>query len=115
MKNLGAMFALVSGYWERSRITLVHCLALALGIGAQYRDLHIFYATFDRGFPYPHSEQLVVLWSKSAGIIEHRTRSRPATIWIGRAKAGFPDPGSCQEWRIHLSIGEKPEQVLGDT
>ena len=52
---------------KESRIHLwLLFLALALGIGANTAIYSIFYATFDRGFPYPHSEQLVVVWSRSA-------------------------------------------------
>jgi hypothetical protein len=42
-------------------------LALALGIGANTAIYSIFYATLIADFPNPHSEQLVVVWSKING------------------------------------------------
>jgi len=43
--------------------TFAALLALAIGIGANTAIYSIFYAQIVADFPYPHPEQLVVLWS----------------------------------------------------
>jgi putative ABC transport system permease protein len=42
-------------------------LTLALGIGATTAIYTVLYATFLTPMPYPHPEQLVMVWSKTHG------------------------------------------------
>ena len=52
----------------------VAVLALALGIGANTAIFSVIYATSARPLPYPHPEQLVVVWSRFKAT--HRNRRR---------------------------------------
>src|SRR5258708_19520634 len=47
--------------------TTVAVLTLALGIGATTAIYTVLYATFLAPMPYPHPEQLVMVWSKIRG------------------------------------------------
>src|SRR5271169_1113452 len=47
--------------------TAVAILALALGIGPNVAMFSIIYATFLAPLPYPHANQLVVVWSMAKG------------------------------------------------
>jgi hypothetical protein len=88
MKNLWRDFRFGLRLLARNPgFTIVAVLALALGIGANTAIYSIFYATIIADFPYPHSEQLVVVWSKSAAQTE--PASPPPITWTGNAKARF--------------------------
>jgi putative ABC transport system permease protein len=50
--------------WKNPGLTLTVLLTLALGIGANTAIFTVDYATLLSPLPYPHPEQLVVVWSK---------------------------------------------------
>jgi putative ABC transport system permease protein len=93
--------------------TLVAVLALALGIGANTAIYSIFYSTIIADFPYPHSEQLVVVWSKSAGGDRAEVSTGDYLDWQ-RQSTVFQVLGVVRSGVFNLSVGEKPEQIFGD-
>src|SRR5260370_36375975 len=50
--------------WKNPGLTLTVLLTLALGIGANTAIFTVDYATLLAPMPYPHPEQLVMVWSK---------------------------------------------------
>jgi putative ABC transport system permease protein len=94
--------------------TFVAMLALALGIGANTAIYSIFYATFIADFPYPHSEQLVVVWSRAAGNKNRNNVSTGDYLDWQRESTVFQVLGVVRNAVFNLSIGEKPEQISGD-
>ena len=114
MKNLWRDF----GYGLRllrknPGFTLVAVLALALGIGANTAIYSIFYATLIADFPYPHSEQLVVVWSRSARTNRDAVSTGDYFDWK-RESTVFQSLGVVRGGSFNLSIGEKPERIQGD-
>jgi putative ABC transport system permease protein len=93
--------------------TIVAVLALALGIGANTAIYSVFYATLVADFPYPHSEQLVVLWSKSAGTNRNAVSTGDYLDWK-RESTVFQSLGVARSGQFNLSIGDKPQQINGD-
>src|SRR5271156_3057577 len=50
--------------WKNPGLTLTVLFTLALGIGANTAIFSVVYATLLAPLPYPHPEQLVMVWSK---------------------------------------------------
>jgi putative ABC transport system permease protein len=94
--------------------TFVALLALALGIGANTAIYSIFYATLIAEFPYPHSEQLVVVWSRTEGNKNRNPVSTGDYLDWQRDSNVFQILGVVRSGVFNLSIGEKPEQIFGD-
>lgn len=94
--------------------TTVAMLALALGIGANTAIYSIVYASLIADFPYPHSEQLVVVWSREAGDKGKNAVSTGDYLDWKRESTVFQILGVVRGASFNLSIGEKPQQVLGD-
>ena len=92
----------------------VAILALAIGIGANTAIYSVFYATLIADFPYPHSEQLVVVWSRAAGDKNRDAVSTGDYLDWKRESTVFQILGVVRGGLFNLSIGEKPQQVLGD-
>jgi putative ABC transport system permease protein len=114
MKNLWRDFRFGLRLLARNPgFTIVAVLALALGIGANTAIYSIFYATIIADFPYPHSEQLVVVWSKSAGTNRASVSTGDYLDWQ-RESTVFQVLGVVRNAVFNLSIGEKPEQIYGD-
>lgn len=87
-------------------------LALAIGIGANTAIYSIFYATLIADFPYPHSEQLVVLWSKSKG--DRNVVSAGDYLDWQRQSHVFQVLGVVRGASFNLSVDGRPEQIAGD-
>src|SRR5215472_9142355 len=92
--------------------TFAALLALAIGIGANTAIYSIFYAQIVADFPYPHPEQLVVLWS-SLGGGKNAVSAGDFLDWKRESKA-FQILGAVRGATFNLSLGEKPQQVQGD-
>jgi len=114
MKNLWRDFGFGLRLLKKNLgFTLVALLALALGIGANTAIYSIFYATLIADFPYPHSEQLVVLWSTAAGRNRNAVSTGDYLDWK-RESSVFQVLGVVRGAVFNLSIGEKPQQIEGD-
>src|SRR5215469_1992 len=92
--------------------TFAALLALAIGIGANTAIYSIFYAQIVAEFPYPHPEQLVVLWS-SLGGRKNAVSAGDFLDWERESKA-FQILGAVRGATFNLSLGDKPQQVQGD-
>lgn len=89
----------------------VAILAIALGIGANTAIFSVVYATLLAPLPYPHPDQLVVVWSKVKG---HKNGSSTGTYldWQ-RENSVFQSVGTYSGADFNLSTGERPEQISG--
>jgi putative ABC transport system permease protein len=92
--------------------TAVAALTLALGIGANTAIYCIFYATLIAPFPYPNPDQLVVVWSRTAG--HTNTVSVADYLDWKRESKSFQILGAVAGTQFNLSVGERPEQIPGD-
>jgi putative ABC transport system permease protein len=94
------------------KFTFAALLALVIGIGANTAVYSIFYAQIVADFPYPHPEQLVVLWSRDAG--HKRSISAGDFLDWRRESKVFQILGAVRSATFNLSLGDKPQQVQGD-
>src|ERR1700733_7439140 len=92
--------------------TLAALFALAIGIGANTAIYSIFYAQIVADFPYPHPEELVVLWS-SVGGRKNVVSAGDFLDWKQERKF-FHILGTVRVPTFNLSRGNKPQQVQGD-
>src|SRR5271165_1803271 len=53
--------------WQNKSFTAIAVLALALGVGPNTAIFSVIYATLYAPIPYPHADQLVMVWSKLQG------------------------------------------------
>ena len=89
----------------------VAILALALGIGANTAIFSIFYATLIAPFPYPHPNQLVVVWSQVHGD-KDAVSAGDFLDWQRESKV-FQILGGVTGDFFNLSSGARPEQIEG--
>lgn len=108
-RDLGFGFRLLL---RKPGFTFAALLALAIGIGANTAIYSIFYAQIVADFPYPHPEQLVVLWS-SLGGRKDAVSAGDFLDWKQQSKA-FQILGAVRGATFNLSLGDKPQQVHGD-
>jgi putative ABC transport system permease protein len=91
--------------------TTVAVLTLALGIGATAAMYTVLYATILAPMPYPHPEQLVMVWSK--------TSDGRNVVSVGdfldwkRQSSVFQDLHAWSEDEFNLATPDHPEEVLG--
>jgi putative ABC transport system permease protein len=87
----------------------VAILALALGIGANTAIFSVVYATLLAPLPYPHPEQLVMVWSK---IQDQRNVTAAGNFleWR-RSNNVFQYLGAWTGMSINLSTSNRPERV----
>ena len=90
--------------------TLTGVLTLALGIGATTAIFSVVYAVFEP-MPYPHPDQLVMVWSKVRG---SRNSSVAADFldWKQRSSS-FQDLNAWSGASFNVGTSERPEQVAG--
>src|SRR5882672_2400207 len=92
--------------------TAAVALTVALGIGANTAVYSVFYASRVADFPYPNSEQLVVVWSKTNG--NRNVVSAGDYLDWKRESTVFQILGVVRGAVFNLSIGEKPQHIDGD-
>ena len=84
-------------------------LALALGIGATTAMFSVVYATLLAPLPFPHPEQLVMVWSRIRG---YRNSTAPAAFMDWKRQAtSFQDLHAWTGRDVSLASGGAPEQV----
>jgi putative ABC transport system permease protein len=90
-------------------LTLTVLLTLALGIGANTAIFTVDYATLLAPLPYPHADQLVMVWSKIRG---HRIGISPGDFidWKRQSKA-FQDLNAQTEDAFNIATPGRPEYV----
>jgi putative ABC transport system permease protein len=91
--------------------TTVAVLTLALGIGATAAMYTVLYATILAPMPYPHPEQLVMVWSKTAN--GRNVVSAGDFLDWKRQSSVFQDLQAWSEDEFNLATADHPEEVLG--
>jgi putative ABC transport system permease protein len=91
--------------------TAIAVLALALGIGPNTAIFSVLYATLLAPLPYPHPDQLVVVWSKVGGG-RNSVSAGDFLDWRNQAKA-FQEMSAWTGYTANLAGPEGPEQVPG--
>ena len=92
-------------------LTLTILLTLALGVGANTAIFTVDYATLLQPLPYPHSEQLMVVWSKIQGF-HNGISAGDFTDWK-RENTTFQDLNAWTGGAFNLSTKDQPEQIDG--
>jgi|HubBroStandDraft_5_1064220.scaffolds.fasta_scaffold21668_1 putative ABC transport system permease protein len=87
----------------------VAVLALALGIGANTAIFSAVYATLLEPLPYPHSEQLVMVWSTIQGG-KNSTAAGDYLDWV-RYNSTFQYLGAWTGGNVNLSTSGRPERI----
>jgi putative ABC transport system permease protein len=88
---------------------VVAVLALALGIGANTAIFSIVYATLLAPLPYPHPEQLVMVWSRIQGN-NNSTAAGDYVEWRRNATV-FQELGAWNGGSVNLSTSGRPERI----
>jgi putative ABC transport system permease protein len=92
-------------------LTVTILLTLALGVGANTAIFTVDYATLLQPLPYPHPEQLMVVWSKIQGY-HNGISAGDYTDWK-RENSTFADMNAWTGGAFNLSSKEQPEQIDG--
>src|SRR5580700_425685 len=87
----------------------VAVLALALGIGANTAIFSVVYATLLAPLPYPHPQQLVMVWSKIQGN-RNGVAAGDFLDWARENKT-FQQMGAWTGVSLNLATGSQPERV----
>jgi putative ABC transport system permease protein len=91
--------------------TAIAVVTLALGIGPTSAIYSVVYATFIEPMPYPHPEQLVMVWSKIGG--ERNGVSAGDFLDWKRQSTAFQDLNAWTDGIFNLSSSDRPEHVPG--
>jgi putative ABC transport system permease protein len=95
--------------WRSPGLTAVALLALGLGIGASTAMFSVVYATLLAPLPFPHPDELVMVWSRIQGF---RNSTAPAAFLDWKRQAtSFQDLSAWTGRNVSLSSGGTPEQV----
>ena len=86
-------------------------VALALGIGANTAVFSIIYATLIAPMPYPHPNQIVVVWSKIRGN-RNGVSAGDYLDWKNQSHS-FQELSAWSGTSFNLSTSNKPEQLDG--
>ena len=91
--------------------TFIAVLALALGIGPNTAIFSVIYATLLAPMPYPHAEQLVMVWSKIQGF-HNGVAAGDYLDWVHQSKS-FQGLWAWSGFSANLGGTSEPEQVPG--
>ncbi len=91
--------------------TFIAVLALALGIGPNTAIFSVIYATLLAPMPYPHAEQLVMVWSRIQGH-NNGIAAGDYLDWV-RENKSFQGLWAWTGFSANLAGTEEPEQVDG--
>jgi putative ABC transport system permease protein len=89
----------------------VAILALALGIGANTAIFSVVYGTFLEPLPFPHPEQLVMVWSKING--ERNSVAAADYLEWKKESTSFQELSVFTWAQFNISTNNQPEYVLG--
>jgi putative ABC transport system permease protein len=92
--------------------TTAAVLTVALGIGATTAIYSVLYATLLAPLPYPHPDQLVVVWSKVGG--DRNVVSAGDFVEWRRRSTAFQELNASNGDSFNLATAEHPEQDAGD-
>ncbi len=92
-------------------LTITVLLTLALGIGANTAIFTVDYATLLAPMPYPHSNQLVVVWSKIQGF-HNGVSAGDYTDWK-RQSTSFEDLNAWTGGSFNIATKDQPENIDG--
>ena len=95
---------------KNKSFTGVAVLALALGIGPNTAIFSVIYATLFAPMPYPHPDQLVVVWSRPNGTGRNVVSAGDFLDWQ-RQNTAFQGIGAASGGQYNLATAEEPEQV----
>jgi putative ABC transport system permease protein len=97
--------------WQNKGFTAIAVLALALGVGPNTAIFSVLYATLYAPMPYPHADQLVMVWSKLQG----NRNSIAAGDFLDWQKqsTSFQGLWAWSGFDANLGGAEGPEQVPG--
>jgi putative ABC transport system permease protein len=91
--------------------TAVAVITLALGIGATTAIYTVLYATFIEPMPYPHPEQLVMVWLTDNG--DRNVVSAGDYLDWKRQNRVFQDLSAFTDGSFNLSTADHPETIPG--
>lgn len=92
-------------------LTLTVLLTLALGIGANTAIFTVDYATLLAPLPYPHPNQLVVVWSKIQG--HHNGVSAGDFLDWRRESSAFQELHAWNGGSFNIATQDQPENIEG--
>lgn len=95
---------------KNKSFTAVAVLALALGIGPNTAIFSVIYSTLLAPMPYPHPEQLVVVWSRINGAGRNSVSAGDFLDWQ-RESTAFQGIGAASGGQYNLATAQEPEQV----
>jgi len=94
--------------------TLFAVLTLGLGIGANTAIFGVVDALFLRPMPYPHSEQLVIVWETDTNRKLTHGTAPPADFLDWRSQNhSFQGMAAYQQWFFNLTGEGEPQQLPG--
>jgi putative ABC transport system permease protein len=99
---------------KNKSFTTVAVLALALGIGPNTAIFSVIYATLLAPMPYPHPDQLVVVWSRINGTGRNVVSAGDYIDWQ-RESTAFQGIGAASGDQFNLATAQEPEQVRAQT
>src|SRR5579863_3133631 len=92
--------------------TAITLLTLAIGIGANTAIFSVIDGVLLKPLPYPHPEQLVVLWHIPLGLKSSDWSMAAANYFIYREQGRvFQDVGLFDEDTVSATDGREPEQL----
>ena len=96
----------------RPAFTLLAVLTLALGIGATTAIFSVVNAVLLRPLPWPHPEQLVLVWGTRGEVRQNGVAYLDYLDWRQQSRS-FKSLGVIRGQSVNLTGGDQPERVIG--